>query len=90
MTKFLLKVLSEIAKRQPVRATELAKAVLPYSHMHGRSYNTGNGACKGKGAWLWIGSYVGKLRQKELVHGSWVEGYQLTDKGKAELAKKAK
>ena len=39
-----------------------------------RSYNTGNGATRGKGMWLSAGSYLAKLKKRGLVSfddGKW-------------------
>lgn len=32
-----------------------------------RVSNQGNGACSGKGAWLWAGSYLAKLEKDRIV-----------------------
>lgn len=44
-----------------------AEHLWPDSLMHRRSYNTGHGACRGKGAWLAAGSYVARLEKMGLV-----------------------
>lgn len=52
-----------------IRAKFLADVLWPNSSMHLKSSNQGNGACRGKAAWLCAGSYVGRLKKSGLVTG---------------------
>lgn len=71
-------------------AAGFAKKMWPDSNMHKSSKNTGNGACRGKAAWLCGGSYLAKLRKLELVnvYGENLNRFYLTQKGKKALAEK--
>lgn len=56
-----------------------------------RSYNTGNGACRGKGMWLCAGGYLHRLERKGLVERElsfsvWI--WYITKKGKDILNEK--
>lgn len=58
------------------------------TNMFTSSKNQGNGSTRGKAAWLCAGSYVGRLKNKGLLHhsieqGKWV---RLTDEGKKAIA----
>ena len=47
----------------------------------------GNGACRGKKAWLCAGSIIGKLRKRNLVHyDSQCTAYYLTQAGRNAIA----
>lgn len=64
VTKFLIKSLKAIAEAKDYRvsASQFAEIMKPDSSAWRRVYNTGpNGACRGKGMWLWAGSYLSKL-----------------------------
>lgn len=50
-----------------VDAAGFALFMWPGSRMHNKIVNTGNGACRGKGAWLAAGSYLGRLQREKLV-----------------------
>lgn len=67
MTPTQEKALKFIRDNPGVQAAKIAEHLWPDSLMHRRQYNTGNGACVGKGAWLCGGSYVGKLIKKGWV-----------------------
>ena len=59
-----------------IQAGRIAERLWPDNPMHRRHYNTGEGACVGKGAWLFAGSYVGKLIKKGWVwrnHDRWLD-----------------
>ena len=56
-----------------IQAGRIAEKLWPDSLMHKRHYNTGHGACVGKGAWLFAGSYVGKLIKKGWVRRKYDE-----------------
>src|SRR5687767_10596445 len=71
---------------QGVKAAEIAWVLWPDSIMHRKTSNQGNGACRGKAAWLCGGSYLGKLAKKGLVRWSSTRevnsgAYYLTDEG---------
>ena len=68
LTDFQIKVLILIHERPGITADRLSMKLWPDSIAHKRSYNTGYGACRGKGMWLTAGSHVGKLMKK-----GWVE-----------------
>ncbi len=52
---------------KPMAAREFALKMWPKSNMHTTSKNQGNGATRGKAAWLCGGSYLAKLQKKGLV-----------------------
>ncbi len=57
-----------------MQAGRIAERLWPDNPMHRRSYNGGHGSQTGKGAWLFAGSYVGKLIKKGWVwrdHDRW-------------------
>ncbi len=52
------------------------------TNMFTSSKNQGNGACRGKAAWLCGGSYLGRLRKKGWVrHNIKENGYTITGEG---------
>ena len=54
-----------------------------YEYLFSACSNQGNGACRGKKAWLCAGSLVGKLRRRELVnYDRSCTGYILTRAGR--------
>lgn len=58
----------KILKKYPrIRAAEFAKEFWPGHIMHMACSNQGNGACRGKKAWLQAGSFLGKLIRAGLV-----------------------
>jgi len=58
----------KILKENPrIRAKEFAEHFWPEAIMHQACSNQGNGACRGKKAWLCAGSYLGKLSRAGLV-----------------------
>ncbi len=70
----------------PARAFALSMWGDTDTNMFTSSKNTGNGATRGKAAWLCGGSYLGKLAQKGWVH--WTDhptGYYITEKGRQAL-----
>ena len=46
-------------------ARAFAEKMWPQSNMHTKTSNTGNGATRGKAAWLCGGSYLRKLEKKK-------------------------
>lgn len=69
----------------PINCSWFAKQFWPDSNMHLKSSNTGNGACRGKAAWLCAGSYLAKLAKKELTSNYGLRGYYITKRGKQKL-----
>lgn len=67
LTDTQYKALKAIEKHPGIRAAGIAKVLWPDSSMHTKVSSQGNGACRGKVAWLAGGSYVGKLKAKGLV-----------------------
>lgn len=58
----------EILKDNPdIGANHFASLFWPDSKAWNKSYNTGNGATRGKGMWLSAGSYLAKLVKAGLV-----------------------
>lgn len=70
---------------KPVSCQAFAKAMWPDSRMHTKSSNQGNGATRGKAAWLCGGSYLAKLMKLGLVSNFLISngpyGYYLTKEG---------
>ena len=68
-------------------ASGFASLMWPDSTMHTKVSNTGNGATKGKGAWLCAGSYLNKLKKKGYVDccGEYLNRWFITEVGKSEL-----
>jgi hypothetical protein len=64
-TKQALTILSQYPKG--VSCAFFAEKMWPDSPMHRKVSNQGNGATRGKAAWLCAGSYLAKLRQQGLV-----------------------
>lgn len=80
-----LEILSEYTYNEPISAMGFADKFWKDSdtNMFTSSKNTGNGACRGKAAWLCAGSYLAKLRKKGLVTcTTWTNGYLLSFDGK--------
>ena len=76
--KRALEILADSSYDKPIGAREFAQKMWPDSLMHTKVKNTGNGACTGKGAWLCGGSYLAKLRIKNLVsYNIFKNGYYL-------------
>lgn len=70
-----LRILSENPKG--LTARWFAQKMWKDSRGWKKSYNTGNGACKGKGMWLCAGGYLAKLEKeqwvrRELSGGVWI------------------
>ena len=64
------KALQILRKRDywsPMSASDFASKMWGDSKAWKRSYNTGNGACSGKGMWLSAGGYLAKLYDRDLV-----------------------
>lgn len=59
----LIRALLILRDQQPHSAAEFAELMWPSSIMHDMVSNQGNGATRGKAAWLCGGSYLGKLSQ---------------------------
>lgn len=71
---------------KPIRAAHFAKLFWPDSNMHLKCSNQGNGATRGKAAWLCAGSYFGKLINKGYVKRDHdFTGYYITEVGKQHL-----
>ena len=88
VTKFLINSLMVIASVDDYRvsARQFARLIKPDSPAWSRVYNTGpNGACSGKGMWLWAGSYLSKLVYAGYVYRHYDEyccaTYGLLNKG---------
>lgn len=67
MTEFKRRALELIEQRGKITSGEFAFAMWPDSNMHRKVSNQGNGACRGKAAWLCGGSYLGRLIKEGLV-----------------------
>jgi hypothetical protein len=65
--KRALLILKETSITNRMMPREFALKMWPDSNMHNTTKNTGNGACRGKAAWLCGGSYIGKLAAKGWV-----------------------
>ena len=90
LTEFQRKALTYLRDHpRGVKAAEMAAHLWPDSVMHRKVSNQGNGACRGKAAWLAGGAYLSKLAKRKLVYMSWtfVEtgAYHLTDEGRRAL-----
>lgn len=72
-----LKILNKYSYPNGLTASDFAKEMWANSPAWKRSYNTGNGATRGKGMWLCAGSYLSKLRYKGLVYVDYDRGYSL-------------
>lgn len=96
LTPFQQKALSALScsTEKWLTAAGLALALWPDSHMHSKSSNQGNGACRGKAAWLAGGAYGRKLEKMGYTRhqpapsdfnnkGQW--GYWLTKAGEEAL-----
>lgn len=84
--KEALTILKDTEYLKTITASKFAELFWPDSDMHRTVRNTGNGACAGKVAWLCAGSYMGKLRKKNLIaNGKDFRGYYITFKGKEKL-----
>ncbi len=67
ITEKTYKALKYLKDHPNASYSSFAMEMWPDSNMHTKSSNTGNGACRGKAAWLCAGSYIGKLKSKKLV-----------------------
>ena len=85
-----LNILKETSYLNGLSASQFAQHMWKDSNMHTTSKNTGNGACRGKAAWLCGGSYLAKLRKKGWVAvcGDNLNIFYITTKGKEALEKK--
>lgn len=84
-----LEILSSSNFMKPVTCSAFAREMWPASRMHTKSSNQGNGATRGKAAWLCAGSYLAKLMKLGLVSNFCTRdtyGYYLTEKGREALA----
>lgn len=66
-TKYGRKVLEYLLENDGATARQAASYLMADSPSQTRSYNQGNGATSGKGAWLSMGSYLAKLVGAGLV-----------------------
>ncbi len=85
-----LKILSKYHYPDGLTARDFAQEMWEDSPAWKRSYNTGNGATRGKGMWLCAGSYLSKLRYKGLIYVDYDRGYSLytlSNKGRGLLKK---
>jgi hypothetical protein len=62
-----LTILKGTTYHKPMSPVAFARLMWPLSNMHTKSSNQGNGATRGKAAWLCAGSYIAVLRKKNLV-----------------------
>lgn len=86
--KEALTIIENTTWDKPISARGFAQRFWPDSTMHLKSSNQGNGATRGKAAWLCAGSYFGKLIKKDLAkHAHDFNGYYITSLGKETLAK---
>lgn len=89
--KQALSILRETTWQNPMRVAEFARRMWPDSNMHASSKNQGNGATRGKAAWLCGGSYLAKLQKLKLVYktyadnGNGVSVAYITELGKQRL-----
>ena len=84
-----LDFLKNTSDQRPMTARRFAELMWPGSNMHTSSKNQGNGATRGKAAWLCGGSYLGKLRKMDLVSNFSSPGYYITSKGLEKLNESA-
>jgi len=90
LTEFQKKALAVIKDKPGIKSKQFAELMWPGSDMHKKVSNQGNGACKGKAAWLCGGSYLGKLRAAGLIkHDITSGGNRLTESGEIALRSSA-
>ncbi len=96
-TPFQRRALEFIRDHQDCSASDLAEHLKPDSRMHMKVSNQGHGGCRGKAAWLWAGSVVGKLRMRGWVQidygssGSYSRTkYRLTREGREAISSGSK
>ncbi len=78
-----LNILSDTNRSRPMSASGFAILMWPDNTMHTKSSNQGNGACRGKAAWLCGGSYLAKLAKRDLVRFTFnPNGYYISKEGK--------
>lgn len=82
--KEALTIIQNSSYDRPINCSWFAKQFWPDSNMHLKSSNTGNGACRGKAAWLCAGSYLAKLKNKGLTNNG-LRGYYITKEGLKKL-----
>ena len=87
ITDKTIKALKIIQENPELTARDFAEKMWPDSLMHIRTSNQGNGACKGKAAWLCGGSYLGKLKKEKLIYrdlsdGGYIGKFYLMNKGR--------
>ena len=87
ITDKTIKALKIIENTPKITARDFAELMWPNNIMHRRISNQGNGACRGKAAWLCGGSYLGKLRKAGLIYRAledrgYIGRFYLTDKGR--------
>lgn len=85
--KKALTILKDTSFQKIISAREFAEQMWSdtETNMFTSSKNQGNGACRGKAAWLCAGSYLGKLIKKGWVYASDTTGqygYCITNEGK--------
>lgn len=91
MTEFQRKAL-EYLRDHPrgVKAADIAAHLWPDSVMHYKTSNQGNGACRGKAAWLCGGAYLSKLTKRGWSYWSSTHistgAYYISDEGRAALS----
>lgn len=84
--KEALTIIENTKYNNPIGAAKFAQLFWPNSNMHLKSSNQGNGATRGKAAWLCAGSYFGKLIKKGYAkHDYDFSGYYITELGKEVL-----
>lgn len=84
-----LTILSDTTTEKPMSCRKFARLMWPDSHMHLKVSNQGNGATRGKAAWLCAGSYLAKLKRSGFVDNFNTKngyGYYITENGKQLLA----
>lgn len=82
MTKRQIDALT-ILKNNPrgLSADIFAEIFWPNSIMHDACSNQGNGACRGKKAWLQAGSFLGKLIKQK----GWVKTFTIGEKSSTRI-----
>jgi len=95
LTPFLKSALEIIRDHPGITAGEFAFLLWPGSNMHRRVSNQGNGACRGKAAWLCGGSHAMKIVHAGLatdrqIGSSYARGYWITKEGLLMLASEPK
>lgn len=89
MSEKTKKALRILIDNPDIAAMKFAELMWGDSKKWNKSYNTGNGATRGKGMWLCAGSYLAKLQNRGLVYRDFSGGhstFRVSAKGKSFLA----